>query len=180
MHRTCVNKKDEKSTDPHLWGICKDLRVFILQMNGDIHPRNFRIGGRRRKFSDLHFSLRDVNEFSGLLVEEVMVFGEVRVEICRLGINDNFTQQPDFHELMERVVDGCKRHAHFVFLGFSHEIRSSDVAVFSVFEKKSCEKESLTGESESPFTDKLGESLPRGCVCAVLFHVCDSFAVASG
>lgn len=61
---------------------------------------------------------------------------------------------------MERIVDGCERHAYFVLVGFSHEVCGRDVAILLVFEEKFCEEESLAGEPQPSFTDEFGESLP--------------------
>ena len=82
--------------------------------------------------------------------EEVMVLGIVGVEIGLRAVDRDLPQQPDFGELVQRVVDGGKRHRHFGAVRFLVQHFRRDVPV-ALGEQDPAERHALPGRAQADF-----------------------------
>src|SRR5262249_33023949 len=122
--------------------------ALAAQPHHDVDARDlvaFRWHGR---LADHHIGRGNVEQIVLLFDEEVMVLGIVGVEIGFRAVDGDLPQQPDFGELVQRVVDGGERHRHFGAVGFLVEHFRGDVAV-APCGQDTAERPALPGRSQA-------------------------------
>src|SRR5215475_5801379 len=79
------------------------------QAHDHVDARDFKAFRRCRGLADNHIGIRDVEHLILALHEEVMMGGYVGVEIGFRTVDGDLSQQTNFGELVQRVVDRRER-----------------------------------------------------------------------
>ncbi|MCY1303763.1 hypothetical protein D9M70_534870 [compost metagenome] len=74
--------------------------------------RNLHALGRFRQIADLDIADRDIENFVLTLDEEVVVVGNVGVEVGLGTFHREHADHAGLGELVQRIVDGCERNRH--------------------------------------------------------------------
>ena len=107
-----------------------------------IHAADFGAGGRHRQAGHPQIFAGYVLQFAGHFAEEVMMVGNVSIEIRSAGLDDDFVQEPRIGKLMKRVVDGRERHPDAGRQRFAVQLLGRDVAL-PAFEQEPCQGDTL-------------------------------------
>src|SRR5205085_11950646 len=102
-----------------------------------------------RQTVDTDRAARDVHQATLGLDEEMVVIGDVGIEIRALPADGDLAQQTCALELMQRVVDGCQRHPLAGLYGLLVQDLGSDVAV-AVAEQQRCQCYPLPARPPAP------------------------------
>ena len=105
--------------------------------------------GRRLVPND--FGAGDIEQLVGPFHEEVAMLGGISIEIGFRALNSYLSQEPDFSELMQRIVDGRERHWNFGASGLLVKHFGSEVAV-AFAEQDPAKRHALAGRTQSNVT----------------------------
>lgn len=84
------------------------LRLFSHKSNDDIDVRNPEVLRRFRQSVDPDRTAGNVEQLSICFHIEMIVVGDIGIEVCPLSANGDLAQQSRALKLVERVVDGCE------------------------------------------------------------------------
>src|SRR3546814_4114102 len=87
----------------------RSLSFVVLQPNDDVDAGHLGAGRRRRQAVEMDQFARNVLKAPAAFVVEVVMVGDVGVEVGTPGLDHHLAQQAGFGELMQAVVDGDRK-----------------------------------------------------------------------
>ncbi len=103
--------------------------LFAAQAHDHVDPGDFHAFRRLGQLAEIDQLLRQVDQKMGLFGQEMLVIGEVGVEIGFRAVHGDFAQQARRSELVQRIIDGGEGNRRMGGQSLLLETLRRDVAV---------------------------------------------------